>query len=161
MSNLVVVGFDEPRKAEEVRLKLQKLQSEDLLDLADVVVAVKDETGKVKLHHAGNLMADDAVFQGFCGSLANLILLNATAGAASGALTDVGINDHFMKELAATLIPGSSAIFVLTRRPSPDRDWMLEELKGLGGKILMTSLSHEDEARLQAALSAAKSAGPS
>jgi uncharacterized membrane protein len=29
---------------------------------------------------------------------------------------------------------------------------MLEEMKGLGGKILMTSLSHEDEARLQARL---------
>jgi len=160
MSNLVVVAFDEPHKAEEVRLKLQELQSEYLLDLADVVVAVKDETGKVTLQHAGNLMADAAVFQGFCGSLANLILLNATAGAASGALTDVGINDHFMKELATTLIPNSSALFVLTRRPSPDRDRMLEELKGLGGKILMTSLSHEDEARLQAALSATKSAGP-
>jgi uncharacterized membrane protein len=160
MNNLVVVGFDEPRKAEEVRLKLQELQSEDLLDLEDVVVSVKDETGKVKLHHAGNLMADTAVFQGVCGSLANLILLNATVGAASGALADVGINDHFMKELVATLIPGSSALFVLTRSPSPNRDRMLEELKGLGGKILMTSLSHEDEARLQAALSAAKSAGP-
>jgi uncharacterized membrane protein len=160
MSNLVVVGFDKSRKAEEVRLKLQKLQSEDLLDLADVVVVVKDERGKVKLHHAGNLMADTAVFQGFCGSLANLILLNATIGTASGALADVGINDHFMKELAATLIPGSSALFVLTRSPSPNRDRMLEELKGLGGKILMTSLSHEDEARLQAALSAAKSASP-
>jgi len=69
----------------------------------------------------------------------------------------VGINDHFMKELAATLIPGSSALFVLTRSPSQDRDRMLEELKGLGGKILMTSLSHEDEAKLQAALSAANS----
>jgi uncharacterized membrane protein len=156
MSNLVVVGFDEPHKAEEVRLKLQKLQSEYLLDLADVVVAIKDEEGRVKLHHAGNLIAHDAVFQ----SLASLILVNSTAGAASGALTDVGINDHFMKELAATLIPSSSALFALTRSPSPDRDRLLEELKGLGGKILMTSLSHEDEGRLQAALSAAKSAGP-
>ncbi len=100
MSNLVVVGFDEPHKAEEVRLRLQN------------------------------------------------------------ALTDVGINDHFMKEFVATLIPSSSALFVLTRSPSPDRDRMLEELKGLGGKILMTSLSHEDEARLQAALSATKSASP-
>jgi uncharacterized membrane protein len=35
---------------------------------------------------------------------------------------------------------------------------MLEELKGLGGKILMTSLSHEDKNRLQAALSAPTSA---
>jgi uncharacterized membrane protein len=102
---------------------------------------------------------EGGVYGGFCGSLANLILTNAAAGSASGALTDVGINDHFMKELAATLIPGSSALFVLTRSPSPDRDRLLEELKGLGGRILMTSLSHEDEARLQAALSAAKSDG--
>ena len=160
MSNLVVVAFDEPHKAEEVCLKLQKLQSEYLLDLADVVVTVKDETGKVKLHHAGNLTADDAISQGFCGSLASLILLNAAAGAVSGgALTDVGVNDRFMKELAAILRPSSSVLFVLTRRPSPDKDRLLEELKGLGGKILVTWLSHEDEARLQAALSTAKSAG--
>jgi uncharacterized membrane protein len=130
------------------------------LDLADVVVAIKDEEGKVKLQHAGNLIARDAVLPGFCGSLAGLILANSAAGAASGALTDVGIDDHFMKQLAATLIPSSSAIFVLTRNPSPDRDRLVEEVKGLGGKILMTSLSHEDEARLQAALSAAKSVRP-
>jgi uncharacterized membrane protein len=160
MSNLAVVGFDEPHKAEEARLKLQELQSENLLDLADVVVAVKDESGKIKLHHEGNLISDPAVFQGFCGSLANLIVVNATAGASSGALTDVGINDHFMKELTATLIPSSSALFVLTRSPTPDRERLLEELKGLGGKILMTSLPHSDEARLQAALRATKSAGP-
>jgi uncharacterized membrane protein len=159
MSNLAVVGFDEPHKAEEVRLKLQELQSENLLDLADVVVAVKDGSGKIKLRHEGNLVSGSAMFQGFCGSLANLIILNATAGAGPGALTDVGINDHFMKELTATLIPSSSALFVLTRSPTPDKERMLEELNGLGGKILMTSLSHEDEARLQAALSATQRPG--
>ena len=74
MSNLVVVGFNEPHKAEEVLLKLQELQSEELLDLADVVVTVKDETGKVKLHHASNLISDTEVFQGFCGSPASDIL---------------------------------------------------------------------------------------
>ena len=42
MGNLFVVGFDEPNQAEEVHFKLQKLQSEGLLDLADVAVAVKD-----------------------------------------------------------------------------------------------------------------------
>jgi uncharacterized membrane protein len=156
VSRLVVVGYNEPYKAEEVHLKLQKLQSENLLDLADVVVAVKDEKGKVKVHHAGNLAAEGAVYGGFCGSLASLIVVNAAAGAASGALTDVGINDHFMKELAATLSPGSSALFVLVRNPTPYRDKVLEELKGSGGKILMTSLSHEDEARLQAALGGPK-----
>ena len=142
MGNLFVIGFDEPNQAEEVHFKLQKLQSEGLLDLADVAVAVKDETGKVKLHRAGNLWAEGAAL-GFCGSLANLILLNATVGAASGALADAGITDRFMKELAAVLIPSRSALFVLTRRPTSDKDRVLEELKGLGGKIFMTSLSHE------------------
>jgi len=46
--------------------------------------------------------------------LTSLILANAAAGVVSGALADVGINDQFMKELAATLLPGSSALFVLT-----------------------------------------------
>ena len=160
MGNLFVIGFDEPNQAEEVHFKLQKLQSEGVVDLADVAVAVKDETGKAKLHHAGNLWAEGVALQGFCGSLANLILLNSTVGAASGALADVGITDRFMKELATVLIPSRSALFVLTRRPTSDRDRVWGELKGLGGKIFATSLSREDEARLQAAFNATKSADP-
>ena len=160
MGNLFVIGFDEPNQAEEVHFKLQELQTEGLLDLADVAVAVKDETGKAKLHHAGNLRVEGAALQGFCGSVANLMLHNATVGAASGALADAGITDRFMKELATVLIPSRSALFVLTRRPTSDRDRVLEELKGLGGKIFTTSLSHEDEARLQAAFNATKSADP-
>jgi uncharacterized membrane protein len=156
MSRLVVVGYDDPYKAEEVRLKLRKLHSEYLLDLEDVVVAVKDEKGKVKLHQSVNLTADGAVSYGFLGSLTGLIFLNAAGATASGALTDVGVNETFMKELSATLSPGSSTLFVLLRRATPYRDRVLEELKGTGGKILKTSLSHEDEAKLQAALSAAR-----
>ncbi len=55
MSKLVVVGSMSPYEAEEVRFKLRKLHSEYLLDLEDVVVAVNDEKGKVKLHQSGNL----------------------------------------------------------------------------------------------------------
>ena len=160
MGNLFVIGFDEPNQAEGVHFKLQKLQSEGVVDLADVAVAVKDETGKAKLHHADNLLAKGATFPSLCGSLANLIFLNATLGAASGALADMGITDRFMKELATVLIPSRSVLFVLARRPTSDKDRVLEELKGLGGNIFMTSLSHEDEARLQVALNATKSADP-
>ena len=160
MGNLFVIGFDEPNQAEEVHFKLQELQTEGLLDLADVAVAVKDETGKAKLHHAGNLRVEGAALQGFCGSVANLMLHNATVGAASGALADVGLTDRFMKEVATVLLPSRSALFVLTRKPTSDKDRVLEELKGLGGKIFTTSLSHEDEARLQAALNATKLADP-
>jgi uncharacterized membrane protein len=157
MSTLVVVGYDEPQKAEEVRLKLQKMQSAYLLDLEDAVVAVKDEKGKVSLHQSGCVTTDAAVCGGFWGSLTGMVFQNAAAAGVSGALSDVGIDNHFMKELSATLASGSSTLFVLLRRGAPDRDRVLEELKGTGGRILKTSLSHEDEAKLQAALSAARS----
>lgn len=164
MSTLVVVGYDDPFKAEEVRLKLQKMQQEYLIDLDDAVVVVKDKNGKIKLHQAINMTAAGAVSGGFWGTLIGLIFLNPilgmalgmASGAVSGALTDVGVNDNFMKELAATLCPNSSALFVLVRQMTPDK--VLDELEGTGGKVLKSSLSHEDEAKLQTALNAAKSA---
>ena len=61
MSNLVVIGYDDPFKAEEVRLKLRKMQKDYLIDLEDAVVAVKNEKGKVELHQAVNLTAAGAV----------------------------------------------------------------------------------------------------
>jgi uncharacterized membrane protein len=162
MSTLVTIGYDDEFKVEEVRLKLRKLQKDYLIDLEDAVVAVKNAKGKVKLHQSINLTAASALSGGFWGSLIGLIFLNpilgaalgASAGAVSGALTDVGINDKFMKDLAAAMNPGSSALFVLVRKATPDK--VLEEVKGTGGKILKTSLSHDDEAKLQATLSAAK-----
>ena len=69
-------------------------------------------------------------------------------------MVDLRINDQFMKDLAATLTPNSSALFVLVSKSTPDK--VLDEVKGTGGTILKTSLSHEDESKLQAALSAAK-----
>ncbi|MDD1637666.1 MAG: DUF1269 domain-containing protein [Methylococcaceae bacterium] len=162
MSILVVVGYKEPYKAEEVRLRLWKLQRDYLLDLEDAVVVVKNAEGKVTLHQPVNLTAAGAVSGGFWGALIGLIFLNpvlglavgASAGAVSGALTDIGIDDNFIKELGATMIPNSSSLFVLVRNSTPAPDKVLEELKGTGGTILKTSLSHEDEAKLQAALNA-------
>jgi uncharacterized membrane protein len=162
MSTLVVIGYDDKFKAEDVRLMLLKMQKDYLIDLEDAVVAVKDESGKVKLHQMYHLTAAGAVSGGFWGTLIGLIFLNpllglavgASAGAVSGALTDVGIDDKFMKSLAETLNSGSSVLFVLVRKATPDK--VLEELEGTGGKILKTSLSHDDESKLQAALSAAK-----
>jgi uncharacterized membrane protein len=161
MSTLIVVTYDDPYKGEEVRLKLRKLQSEYLLDLDDAVVAVKDEKGRVKLHLV-TITGAGAFSGGFLGMLVGLIFLSpllgfaigAAVGAASVALSDVGINDHIMKELAAATTPGSSTLFVLVRKATPEK--VLEELTGTGGKVLKTSLSHEDEAKLQAALSASR-----
>ena len=161
MSTLVVIEYDDRFKAEEMRLRLLRMQKDYLVDLEDAVVAVKDDEGTIKLHQAVNFTAMGAVSGGFWGCLIGLIFLNpllgmavgVAAGAVTGALRDVGIDDEFMRELAAGLPPQSSALFVLVRKAAPDR--VLDEVRGSGGKILKTSLSHEDAATLQAALSAA------
>jgi uncharacterized membrane protein len=159
MSHLIVVGYDDEHKAEEVRLKLLKMQQEYLIDLDDAVVAIKKPNGKIKLNQALNLTAIGAVEGTFWGTLIGLLffspLLGAAVGAASGAiagaLADVGINDDFMKEVAKTLQPGGSALFVLVRRATPDK--VAEQLAGTGGKLIKTSLTHENEAKLAAVLS--------
>jgi uncharacterized membrane protein len=161
MSTLVVVGYDDPFRAEEIRLKLQKMQTEYLIDLEDAVVAIKNSKGKVKLDQAVNLTGLGAVGGGFWGALIGMLFMaplfgmavGAMSGALSGALRDVGINDKFMKELAETMKPNSSALFVLVRKATPDR--VLEELKGTGGKVLQASLSHEQVERLQNTLAEA------
>ena len=109
MSTLVVIGYNEIHKAEEVRLTLVKLQRDYLIDLEDAVAVTKDAKGKIKLHQTVNLTAAGATSGGFWGMLIGLMFLNpllglavgASAGAVSGALVDLGINDQFMKDLAA------------------------------------------------------------
>ncbi len=165
MANLVVIEYDDEYKAHEVRLALLKLQREYLIDMADAVVAVKDANGKVKLHQVTNMTATGAASGGLWGTLIGLIffgpffgvgtLAGAAAGAVSGALTDIGINDDFMKKLSEGFKPGTSALFVLVRKVTPDK--VLEEIKRYGGTVLQTSLSHEQETKLQAALDEAKS----
>lgn len=160
MSELVVVRYDDRFKAEEVRLALLKMQREYLVDLEDAVVATKDDKGKVELHQLINLTATGAVSGGFWGTLIGLIFLNpllgvavgAGTGAIVGALSDVGINDKFMKQLAEGMTNNSSMIFVLIRKMTVDK--VLDELKGTGGTVLQTSLSHDDESRLQQAIGA-------
>jgi uncharacterized membrane protein len=164
MADFVAIEYDDEFKAQEVRLTLLKLQKEYLIDLADAVVAVKDSKGKVKLHQAVNMTATGAARGGFWGTLVGLLffgpffgigtLAGAAAGAVSGALTDIGIDDNFMKKLSEGFKPGTSALFVLVRSATADK--VLEEIKKYGGTVLHTSLCHENQAKLQAALNEAQ-----
>lgn len=166
MATLVVIGYESEVNAEEVRLALLKMQKDYLIDLTDAVVAVREEDGKVKLRQMYNMTAAGAVGGGFWGTLVGLLFLNplfglavgAGAGAISGALSDVGIDDAMMKKLAETLKPGTAALCVLIRQMTADK--VLEEIQKFGGTVIKSSLSHENEEKLRVALEAAqKSAG--
>src|SRR5215813_9735497 len=166
MSDLVVIVFPTEKKAEQVRQKLLGMQKEYLIEMTDAVIAVKDDKGRVKLNQLLNTTAAGAVSGTFWGTLIGLIFLMPLAGAAlgaasgalGGALSDVGINDKWMKETAAAIQPGTAALFVLVRKVTADK--VLEGLRGEGGTVMKTSLDHTKEAALQAALAGAQAAVP-
>ena len=166
MPTFIAICYPDMNRAHEVRLELAKLQSDYLIDLEDAVVAIKNDDGKVKLHQAVNMPAAGAVSGGMWGTLIGLVFMNpllglgvgATAGAVRGALTDVGIDDEMMKTIAEGLRNGSSALFVLVRKATPDK--VVPEIQKFGGTIVQSNLSHDDEARLQAALDEARAAAP-
>ena len=107
-----------------------------VVEMEDVVIVTKDDQGKVSLHQAMNLTAMGAVGGSFWGMLIGMLFLNpllgaalgAGAGAISGALTDMGIDDKFMKELAENFKPGCAAIFILVKKATPDK--LMEKLHG-------------------------------
>ena len=158
MSSLIVVGFKDEFTAEAVMLELRKLQQEHLIDLEDAAIAIRNKEGKVRIKQTQELTTSGALSGGLWGLLFGFIFFNpllgwaagAIAGGVSGALTDIGIDDNFIREVGSTITPGTSAIFVLVRKATSDK--VLEDLSKFQGTILKTSLSHEDEAKLQAVL---------
>lgn len=167
------MGFDDIFKADEVLLTLRKLQQQHLLDLEDAAVVVRNADGTVHIKQSQPLVAIGAASGAMGGSLWGMLIgllffnplagavigagIGAGTGAVSGALTDIGIDDNFIKATAETVQPGTSALFVLVRRVTPDR--VIEAVKPYNPKILHTSLSAKDEAELRQTL-ADKHVGP-
>ena len=158
MSNLIVIVYPDEHQAEQVRLDFIKMQKEYLVTLEDAVIAIKKPDGKVKLSQMYHLALGGAISGALWGTLIGLIFMmpifglvvGAGTGAVAGALSDVGINDEFMKKLASTLKPGYSALFVLVDSQITDK--VMAELEGTGGQIIQTSLSTVDQEKLQKVL---------
>jgi uncharacterized membrane protein len=173
MSDLIAVGFKSEDTADQVLNKLQALQKEYLIDREDSCVVIRDQGGKIHLKQAINLTTTGARAGGMqgamWGALIGLLFLNpligmvtgaalgAGSGALAGRLSDYGINDDFIRSVGSTIEPGSSALFILVRSVTADR--VLPELQSFEGTVLRTSLSNEQEARLQQALQGVKPEG--
>lgn len=168
MSELIAVAYDDMTKAETVRRKLLDLQRSHLVDLEDALVVVNDAQGKVKLNQLHNLTAAGATSGAFWGLLIGAIfsipffgpgaalfpfvtaLMGAGGGALTGHLADIGVSDDFAESCGEQLVPGTSALFVLVRKVTPDK--VIEEIRPYGGTVLTTSLTRDAEAELQRAL---------
>lgn len=164
MSELVVFGYESQAQAEEARNGLFKLSKEYLVTVSDAVVATAEPDGQIKLHQMVNLWAVGASGGAFWGLLAGILLFNpligvaagAASGALAGALSDYGINDDFMRDVASVLQPGQAALFVLADRASSDR--VIEAMASYGGRVLRTNLDRTHEQKLREIFDRARTA---
>jgi uncharacterized membrane protein len=158
MSTLVAIAYPDRETAEQVRRTLLEMQKEHIIEVEDMVVVTRSDEGKVKLHQSASVAGAGAAGGALWGGLIGLLFLaplvgmavGAAAGGAAGAMTDFGVDDNFMKDLGTNLQDGGAAVIVLVRRSTPDK--VLPRIKEYGGHVLQTSLSHDAEDDLRAAL---------
>ncbi|HTX09518.1 MAG TPA: DUF1269 domain-containing protein [Solirubrobacteraceae bacterium] len=158
MSDLIAIAYPDQNTAEKVRETLSDLVVQRIIELEDAVVVTRDEEGNVKLHQTLRPAATGAAGGLLWGGLIGLLFLapligmaiGAAAGGAAGALTDVGIDDKFMKKLGRGLTPGGAALILLVRKVTPDK--VLPYVQQYGGEVIRTSLDEETDARLREAL---------
>ena len=161
MSTLIAIGYPDAQTAEEVRGVLIQATKEKLVDLQDAVVVEHRSDGKIKLHQAVSTTGAGAAGGALWGGLIGLLFLaplfgmavGAASGAVAGKVSDVGVNDDFLKQLGARLEPGAAALIALGSSQAPDK--VLERLRPYGGDVIQTSLATEEEERLRSSLGVA------
>lgn len=162
MADLIVLGFPTREKAEAVLEVSKDLQRQELLDLEDAALVWRTADGKIKVQQSYSPTATAAAGGALWGLLFGLLFMvpvfglamGAASGAIAGKLTDLGIDDRFIKEVAATLTPGSAAVFALVRRSTPDR--VQAALAPYQPTVVRTSLTAAKEAELVKKLEAAR-----
>jgi uncharacterized membrane protein len=161
MSKFVVLAFNTQDGAARMGRDIERMQKSQIISLDDAAVVERSADGKPKVKQMHSLVGSGAFGGAFWGMLIGLLFfapwLGLAIGAISGALvgkfSDIGIDDKFIKEVADTITPGSSALFLMVRDATPDR--VIEELRGTPGvTVLSTSLSREAEEKLREAFAA-------
>jgi uncharacterized membrane protein len=156
MATLTATKFPTPQGADEALDTLQKLQSQQLIQILDAAV-VSWEVGrkKPKTRELRNLKGAGALGGGFWGLLFGLIffipILGLAVGAATGALMgslgDAGISKEFVEDVRQKVTPGTSALFLLSANAVVDR--VRDELRGSGAELISTNLSADQEQKLR------------
>ena len=158
MATLVAIGYPDETTATAASLEAQRL-SKDLIIQPDAIAAIiRDREGKFHVttnHHAVGGGATWGMFWGLLfGMLFFIPFLGMAVGAGLGALmgkmTKGAIDKQFQDQVRDMLEPGTSALFLVVEKVTPDK--AIEALRPYGGTVLKSSLSKEAEAQLQEAL---------
>src|SRR5436309_8307914 len=167
MATLVAIGYDDQTTADEARSTVQQLESELIIQADQVAAISRDLEGKYHVHttHGGASAGGGAAWGGFWGMLFGMLFfvpfaglaLGAGMGALFGHLGKKGIDQQFQQQVRDHLKPGTSALFMVIEKATPDK--AVAALQQYGGTVIRTSLSDEDTKKLQDALTPPASPG--
>jgi uncharacterized membrane protein len=160
-STLAVIAYPNQSTAGEAAAALKRMQDEFLIDLQDVAWVTKSQKGKMKLHEGTSLTGAGAAGGALWGFLLGLLFLvpllgmavGAATGALAGHLSDYGLDHEWLNEVASSIPPGGSALFVMARDTNQER--VLPEMAKFGGTVLKTNLTSEQQQALENALAPA------
>ena len=159
MAELIAIGYPDETTAVQALDEAQNL-AQDLIietDAAAAIVRHADGKYQVTTKH-GPTTGGGATWGMFWGLLFGLLffipVLGMAVGAGMGALmgkvTKSGVDKAFQDQVRDLLQPGTSALFLMVEKVTPDK--AVDAMSKYGGTVLKTSLSKEGEADLQEAL---------
>jgi uncharacterized membrane protein len=156
MTTLTVWKFDSEGGARNALQVLERLRKQELIQIVDgAIVTWPPDRKKPKTEQLRSLGGAGALGGAFWGLLFGLLFfvpligmaIGAAMGAMAGSMTDVGINDEFIRKIRDEVTPGTSALFVMSANVVADR--VLDEFKSTGAQLASSNLSTEQEAKLR------------
>ena len=158
MSDLIVIGYENPQAARQVYEQVQRLQQDFIVELRGLAIVEVDADCKTHVDTPrriiGPSMVTGAVFGMLLGLLffvPGMVLLGGAIGALMGKLDQSGINADFRNRVEHLLEPGHSAVVIMASKITEDR--FGTAMQPFGGTVLKTSLSESDEKELAEELS--------
>jgi uncharacterized membrane protein len=158
MSDLIVIGYPDETTAEAAADEARRLAQDLIIQPDAIAVIVRDTEGNYHTHTRHHLVGGGATWGMFWGFLFGLLffipVLGMAVGAGMGALmgkfAKSGIDKQFQDQVRGMIQPGTSALFLMVEKVTPDK--AVEAMSKYGGTVLKTSLSKEGEQELQEAL---------
>src|SRR5947209_16479469 len=151
MAELIAIGYPDEDTAAKAADEARHL-AEDLIIQPDAIATIVcDEEGKYHVTTSHHPVGGGATWGMWWGFLFGLLFfvpvfgmaVGAGLGALFGKLEKSGINDQFKKQVQDMLKPGTSALFMVIEKATPDK--AVEALAPFGGTVLKSSLSKETE----------------
>lgn len=162
MATLSVWKFGDTTSADRSVTILEGLQKQSLVTVLDAATVVWEPgKKKPKTRQLNNLTGAGALGGAFWGLLFGLLFfvpllgvaIGAATGALAGSLSDVGIDDDFIKSVRDQVTEGTSALFIMTTGGVQDKIAEAVREAGLKGELVHTNLSDQQENALREAFS--------